>query len=94
MAEILAKASTEARPFEILDINADIAQARERCAVDFNFFAMCMIPEIMEHLFPEFYIGIFNLLRTRSPKQIGRILRFALGLPRGHAKTTFINLLS
>lgn len=93
MTEILAKASTEARPFEILDISADIAQARERCAVDFNFFAMCMIPEVMEHLFPEFYIGIFNLLRTRSPKQIGRILRFALGLPRGHAKTTFIKLL-
>lgn len=74
-------------------IDADPGQAYERGKTDFNFFAGVMAPHVMVTLFPDFYIGLFQLLTTRSPKQMKRILRFALGLPRGHAKTTFIKII-
>jgi hypothetical protein len=94
MAELLeAPKSTESKPYEIGDGVVDRDAAYARGQIDFNFFASLMVPTIMEFAFPEFYIGIFHMLRNRTPKQIGRILRFALGLPRGHAKTTFVKIL-
>lgn len=85
--------STENKPFETIEVNADPKEAYDRGAVDFNFFAGMLIPTVMEYDFPPFYLGIFSLLKDRKPHQVGRILRFALGLPRGHAKTTFIKIL-
>jgi hypothetical protein len=83
----------EEKPFEVVEVSADPAVAHARGLVDFNFFAGLMIPTVMEFDFPPFYLGIFALLKDRKPHQLGRILRFALGLPRGHAKTTFIKIL-
>lgn len=74
-------------------VNVNIDEARARCAVDINFFASLAIPMVMLSPFPAFYVAIFQMLVNRTPEQIGRILRFALGLPRGHAKTTFIKVL-
>ena len=93
MAELLSLTSAEIKPLETDEIHADSKEAYERGRTDFNFFAGLMVPQVMEFDFPEFYIGCFNLLINRSPKQLGRILRFALGLPRGHAKTTFVKIL-
>lgn len=93
MAELLSKTSVEEKPFETELIDADVSQAYARGKIDFNFFASLMIPQVMVSDFPDFYVAIFLLLSTRDAKQIGKILRFALGLPRGHAKTTFIKIL-
>lgn len=90
---LFSEISTEIKPLDIEEIHADKREAYERGKVDFNFFAGLMIPQVMAFDFPEFYIGCFHLLTNRSPEQIGRILRFALGLPRGHAKTTFVKIL-
>jgi hypothetical protein len=78
---------------ELSVVSGDVTEAYERGYTDFNFFAGIVAPEVMVALFPPFYIAIFRMLSTRSPEQIGRILRFALGLPRGHAKTTFVKIL-
>lgn len=93
MAELLESSRTEVNPYETKTIAANRSEAYERGKEDINFFAALMIPTVMEFMFPDFYVGIFHLLRNRPPEKIGRILRFALGLPRGHAKTTFIKIL-
>lgn len=70
-----------------------LEEAYERGRVDINFFAALCMPSVCIFSLPPFYTAIWNLLSTRSPESIGKLLRFALGLPRGHAKTTFIKVL-
>jgi hypothetical protein len=78
---------------EVSTINATASDIYERGKVDINFFASLAIPEVCIYPLPLFYIGCFQLLTNRKDKDIGALLRFALGLPRGHAKTTFIKVL-
>lgn len=63
-----------------------------RCKVDMNFFAATLTPHVCTVPFPVYYSWLWQLLTTHgaSPE---KVLRFALGLPRSHAKTTFIKLL-
>lgn len=94
MAEIGSAASdleVKVSDVPVVSINAD--EARERGRTDFNFFASLALPTVVLSAFPAFYVAIFGMLINRTPQQVGRILRFALGLPRGHAKTTFIKIL-
>lgn len=78
---------------ELISISTTTESAFERGLVDINFFASLAIPDIMVSPLPYFYITAFNIIVDRSPESTGKILRFALGLPRGHAKTTFIKIL-
>lgn len=73
-------------------INANIADIYARAAVDINFFASLCIPSICIYQLPLFYIACFQLIANRDIS-VKKIFRFALGLPRGHAKTTFIKIL-
>lgn len=61
---------------------------------DLDFLAVALIPEESTSSYPEFYSEVWKLilynLHTLGPQET---FRFALGLPRGHAKTTFIKLL-
>lgn len=94
MAEVLESSSLTAAPSdELAVINADPAQLYERGKIDINFFGSMMIPDVVTDPFPDFYVAIFHMLVHRKGADIGRIMRFALGLPRGHAKTTFIKIL-
>lgn len=77
----------------LLDVDVDPADAYARGKVDINFFAGLCMPEVAVYKLPSFYILIWQILINRKPEDIGRILRFALGLPRGHAKTTFVKIL-
>lgn len=81
--------STEA----VQDVNVSVTEAYERGYVDINFFAALCIPSVCVFPLPAFYISIWQLLTTRDEESLNRLLRFALGLPRGHAKTTFIKIL-
>lgn len=70
-------------------ISVPLADAYERGKEDINFFAAICIPEVCIFPFPDFYIAAFFLLKSKPDE----LIRFALGLPRGHAKTTFIKIL-
>ncbi len=76
-----------------IEVGADATEAYERGKVDINFFAGLALPEVAVYALPYFYVACFQLFVTRSPANAGKILRFALGLPRGHAKTTFIKII-
>lgn len=78
---------------ELQDLYVDSAQAYERGKVDINFFASLALPDIFEFALPYFYVRVWQVLVLRGEADVGKILRFALGLPRGHAKTTFIKVL-
>lgn len=77
----------------IVEISVDPAEAYDRGKVDINFFASLCMPEIFVSALPPFYLMVWQLLAQRGPESYGKLLRFALGLPRGHAKTTFIKIL-
>lgn len=93
MSELLEHNSFEDINQETLTLSVDPAEAYARGKVDINFFASLLLPSVMVSPLPAFYVAIFKMLVNRTPEQMGRILRFALGLPRGHAKTTFIKIL-
>lgn len=75
------------------EVVLSIEEIYTRGRKDISFFASLCIPEVCVYELPVFYLGCFQLLMQRNPGQIGKLLRFALGLPRGHAKTTFIKVL-
>lgn len=75
----------------LLQVTQD--EAYERGRVDFNFFSALVLPDVCTSPWPPMYIIMWQLVVTRPPEQVGEILRFALGLPRGFAKTTFVKLL-
>src|SRR6476620_9516530 len=75
-----------------LQVQADIEAIKARAAIDFNFFAGLVVPQLMRTLFPAFYLSLFTLLTTLNPDPYF-LMRFALGLPRGFAKTTFLKIL-
>lgn len=94
MAElVLERESTEQVAQATKEFRVDPSEAYERARYDINFFGQMLIPTVMTSELPPFYVGIFLLITKRSPEQIGKILRFALGLPRAHAKTTFVKIL-
>jgi hypothetical protein len=78
---------------ETAEVVLSIEEIYNRGRIDINFFASLCIPEVCVYELPVFYLGCFQLLMQRNPEQVGKLLRFALGLPRGHAKTTFIKIL-
>lgn len=98
MAELVATNNSQfnegaLKAHEVQTVNIDSREAYERGKTDINFFAALMLPTVMVSPLPDFYVAIFHILTCRSENQIGKILRFALGLPRAHAKTTFIKVL-
>lgn len=93
MADLVADNSVATgvqQELALINVSKEDVYARGR--TDFNFFARLAVPEVMESDFPDFYVATFHMLVERHPQDIGKIMRFALGLPRGHAKTTFIKI--
>lgn len=95
MTELVAETSQDfvAEAYEVKTLNVDAGAVYERGKTDINFFASVLLPTVMVSPLPDFYVAIFHILVNRAPKDWGKILRFALGLPRAHAKTTFIKVL-
>lgn len=79
---------------EEISFQASVEEAKARGKVDFNFYAGLVLgPDIMESAFPPFYsTDLFSLL-TSSEVDPYKLLRFALGLPRGFVKTTFCKII-
>ena len=77
------------QPAQLTEVSASGEEATALCKQDFNFMAMTVAPEEFVFAFPPFYLTLFSLLTGFKNK----IERFAIGIPRGFAKTTFIKLL-
>lgn len=95
MAELIAgSADSNIQEYgELTDVSIDNIEAYKRGYVDINFFASMALPHVMVSPLPAFYVLVWQILVMRDKCDIGRIMRFALGLPRGHAKTTFIKVI-
>lgn len=81
----------EAHRISGVELSANIEEVYQRGAVDFNFFAGLCAPDIMRTMFPGFYLALFKLI-TQGNTDPEAVLKFALGLPRGFAKTTFLKI--
>lgn len=76
-------------PVQTTEISAPSKEAADLSRQDLNFLGMLAAPEEFVFSFPSFYITLFSLLTAFKAK----VERFAIGIPRGFAKTTFIKLL-
>lgn len=76
-------------------LSVSLNEAYERGRTDINFFAALCMPEVFVFPLPVFYIAAWRLIAGLDDPEARAqtIFRFALGLPRGHAKTTFIKIL-
>lgn len=74
-------------------IEVDKEEAYQLGKVDFDFFSSLLLPTVCTAPWPPMYIAMWKLVIQRDDAMIGEILRLALGLPRGFAKTTFVKLL-
>lgn len=73
----------------VQEVAAESSELARAAKQDFNFLGMLVAPEEFILHFPPFYLTIFAILTAFKHK----LERFALGIPRGFAKTTFIKLL-
>jgi len=71
------------------EVAVSATQAATSAQKDFNFLAALAMPGEFLFAFPAFYLTLFHMLTVFTKK----IERFAIGIPRGFAKTTFIKLL-
>lgn len=79
---------------ETEDTVTNAEEAFKRAFQDFDYFTKLALPHIIKYSFPVFYISIWQMLVSSTTKeQRTKVLRFALALPRGFAKTTFIKIL-
>jgi len=82
---------------EVLDLAVESSQAYDRAEKDFNFFAGLCLPDIMRFPFPNYYVGLWMLIvkaiHDGRDEHLFKIIRYAMGLPRGFAKTTFLKVL-
>lgn len=76
---------------EVTPVVASAEEAREK-AKGLNFLSALAIPEIFEFPFPPFFIYLWQVI-TSALGEERKFPKFALGLPRGHAKTTWVKIL-
>ena len=74
---------------ETVEVGADAHEAASLAKNDLNFLGVLAAPENFIFLFPAFYLTLFSILTSFRNK----VERFAIGIPRGFAKTTFLKLL-
>jgi hypothetical protein len=74
---------------QLTEVSTGSTDAAELSRKDINFLGMLVDPTEFVFSFPAFYVALFSLLTAFKAK----IERFAIGIPRGFAKTTFLKLL-
>jgi hypothetical protein len=77
------------QPAQLTEVATDSTDAAELSRKDINFLGMLVDPTEFVFAFPAFYVALFAMLTGFKSK----IERFAIGIPRGFAKTTFLKLL-
>ncbi len=76
---------------QLVSAGFDRKKTIELMQEELNFFAGMVIPMVFVHMFPDIHQQIWKLLREMV-EQPRTFYKLALGLPRGHAKTTLIKL--
>lgn len=72
-----------------------LTDLQNRLSIDLNAFAAFVLPDIITKPFPIFYQQLWLfILQHITQLEYGGIFRLLIGLPRGHAKTTFFKLLT
>jgi hypothetical protein len=71
------------------EVLVDSASASQAARLDFNYLAGLALAGDFLFNFPKWYLVLFQLLTSFK----NRVERFAIGLPRGFAKTTFLKIL-
>lgn len=77
---------------ELASISVSLQEAYDRGKKDINFFSALALPSVFRYPFPPFYIVAWQLITSTEDNRKEELFRFLLGLPRGHAKTTFIKV--
>lgn len=77
---------------EVVAGNYDRLQIIEACKISLNFLAAMAIPDTFAHEFPPTHVTAWSILVDGEADAEHKFLQFALGIPRGHAKTTLIKL--
>lgn len=93
--------TTQANPsspnLQLKQVKISAEEAYKRSFDDFQFYSEIALPDVCAFTWPNEFLIIWALLvkaiREKDQNQVKRVIRFALGLPRGFAKTTFIKLL-
>ena len=69
------------------------AQVIEACKADLNFLAPLAMPDAFEEDFPPVLLLVWQMVTDELIKVSRGFPKLALGIPRGHAKTTLVKLL-
>lgn len=72
-------------------IHADLAQIKETARHDLDFFAALTLGEDYKYDFPEMHRSVWKICTEKS-MSYRDFSKLAIGLPRGHAKSTLIKL--
>jgi len=73
------------------DVSVSRDEVEDRCKVDFNFLAALAMPEAFIYLWPMIYISCFQMMQDIMGRSRD-FSKFALGFPRGFAKSTFVKI--
>lgn len=75
------------------DVGVSRDEALLACKNDLDFFAAVCLPEVYKFKFPPLYHAMWKVLCDELDKETGQP-KFAIGLPRGFAKTLLLKLLT
>lgn len=64
----------------------------EACRLDINFLAALAMPDTFLYMFSPVHVTAWQILTSGEADVEQKFLQFAIGIPRGHAKTTLIKL--
>lgn len=67
------------------------AEAKELCRISLDFLAATSMPAVYQFEFPPVLLAAWQLF-TQSVQDVRKFPQLALGIPRGHAKTTLLKL--
>jgi hypothetical protein len=76
---------------ETESLHFDIGQVKELAKADVNFLAGMALPSVFEHIFPPVLLAIWSLL-LQQLTVLHSSPQVAVGIPRGHGKTTIVKL--
>lgn len=82
----------EAAPEKIEYIHADKEQIQQAARNDLNFLASLCMPNVFSVPFPTVLLSAWDLLKRFVENADKKFPQLALGIPRGHAKTTLAKL--
>lgn len=71
----------------------DQAELSAACASDFDTFCAVAGPDVYVSSFPDFFIACFHIITQAALSKVENLTKYAIGIPRAHAKTTFVKFL-